>query len=70
VTITSSDTLRLQFGRRGSNHNYDVTVPDCVKLGFDNTFFGVSMTDATEMWMLSAVVLATIYYIKILKRGT
>jgi hypothetical protein len=69
VSVLNSDQLSISTQSPDGTNAYTITVPDCTREGFDNTYFGVSVSDAYDMWMMSAVVLATVYYIKILKRA-
>jgi len=70
VTILNADQLSLSFLKEAVTNTYTITVPDCPRLGFDNSFFGVSMQDSVDVTWLSAGILIAAWAIKTMRRGT
>lgn len=69
VSVLNADQLSLSFLRESSTHQYVITSPDCTREGFDNSFFGVSTSDAVQVTWLSIIVIIIAWSIKNLKRG-
>jgi len=49
--------------------NYTFTPPICSKLGFDNSYSGLTTVDSLELWALGSVAMAAAYASKLLRRG-
>jgi len=69
-TAVSGSSIIVSAQSKNQTYNYTVTPPDCDSLGYDNTFFGVTVPDVMELWAGTTLLLVTVYVIKILKRAS
>lgn len=69
VSVLNSDQLSLSYSHLSDTYTYTIGVPDCDALGFDNSFTGISISDAYDVAWLSALVLISVWGIKVLKKG-
>jgi len=68
VTVNgSSIDISLRF--KNNYYNHTVTPPVCTELGFSSSYSGLTISDATELWGLCLVVMASAFAVKVIKRA-
>lgn len=67
--VINSDQINITYERTTKTYTKTITVPDCFSVGFDNSFFGISVQDSLDAAWLSAIVLILAWGVKILKKG-
>jgi len=68
-TTISGSNINVTARKELINQTYTITPPSCTKLGFDNSYSGLSPVDALEIGALCTLVMASAFYFKVLKRG-
>lgn len=70
VSILNANQLLATYKRQAITYDYTITVPDCTREGFDNSFFGVTIQDSIDVTWIAAGALLAVWAIKNLRRGT
>lgn len=68
--VTVSDpNLLINYSLRNQIFTATITPPTCTKYGFQNSYTGVTTADAVEISGMVLLVLATVFSVKVIKRG-
>jgi len=61
-------TIDINYSVKNQNYSIIVTPPDCSKLGFNNSYTGLSTADSLEISAGITLILVTAFCLKVLKR--
>lgn len=68
-TIISPDQIELTYRKNTNNKTYTVTPPNCTTEGFNNSYFGLNISDSVEVSWMVATVMILAWSIKNLRRA-
>ena len=69
TSISLPDNITVTKTLNGVVSNFIVTPPNCIEIGFDNSYTGITTTEAIELGTSVSLVLLSVWAIKILRRG-
>jgi len=68
VQVLNATDIQITSTLRNMDNFYTVTPPDCTSLGFDNSYTGITTSDAVFYGSEIAAVFVLAFTIKVIKR--